>query len=317
MEDSIAHQPFRAGALDLPAWKTFLSVTAAVLLALLFVLAGVWKITDPYGAATRLTQMKVPGELAIPGTIALGITETFAALLLFVPRFRRWGAWLTGLLLVVFMAYIGVNYAALTGQDCSCFPDIKFGGVEISFKRAVGPEFFIGDGVMLLMALIAGWWARRSEGLRTSAIILGAITVFALVSYGAIYAKQTGLKAPDNITVDGQTTSLQHGRIFLYFFDPECSHCYQAAQKMAKYNWHDTRVIGIPTAMPQFAKQFLTDTGLKAGISNDLELLKKTFTFTAGPYGVALEHGRQKEQFINFDDKEPEAGLKQLGFLHR
>jgi uncharacterized membrane protein YphA (DoxX/SURF4 family) len=122
MEDSIAHQHFGAGAMELPAWKTFLAVSSAVLLAFFFLLAGVWKINDPYGAATRLTQMRVPGELAIPSAIALGIAETFGAVLLLVPRFRRWGAWITGLMLVVFMIYMGANYAALQGQDCSCFP---------------------------------------------------------------------------------------------------------------------------------------------------------------------------------------------------
>jgi hypothetical protein len=74
-------------------------------------------------------------------------------------------------------------------------------------------------------------------------------------------------------------------------------------------------VIGIPTAQPRFAQGFLKDTNLKAGISNDLEFLKKTFSFVAGPYGVALENGRQKEAFINFDEKEPKEGLKKLGFI--
>ena len=35
----------------------------------------------------------------------------------------------------------------------------------------------------------------------------------------------------------------------------------------------------IPIDTPQFAASFLHDTGLKAGTSNDLELLQKTFKF--------------------------------------
>jgi hypothetical protein len=117
------------------------------------------------------------------------------------------------------------------------------------------------------------------------------------------------------VTVDGKPYSLEHGKIFLYFFDPECSHCFEAAQRMAKYNWKDTKVVGIPTTQPRFAQSFLTDTGLKAVVSYDLDLLKKTFPFTAGPFGVALQNGRQKHQFISFDKTEPEKTLREMGYI--
>jgi uncharacterized membrane protein YphA (DoxX/SURF4 family) len=306
MEDSIAHPSLRAGALELPAWKGVLSVTAAVLLGLLFIVSGVWKISDPITWATLMIQAKVPASFGLPAAVFFGTAETFAGVLLIVPRFRRWGAWITGLLLISFIVYIGINYGALRGQECSCFPWIK---------RTIGPGFFIGDGIMLLMAVAAGAWARSSESLRSAAIILGAVAVFAGVSFGVTYARQSGIKAPDSITVDGQPYSLQHGKIFLFFFDPECSHCFEAAKNMSKFAWKDAKVIAIPTAQPRFAQDFLKDTNLKAGVSNDLALLKQTFSFVAGPYGVALENGRQKEAYINFDEKQPKEGLKQLGFI--
>jgi uncharacterized membrane protein YphA (DoxX/SURF4 family) len=306
MDDSIAHPSFRAGAFEVPAWKSLLNVSAAVLLAALFIVAGVWKITDPLGASTRMIQAKVPADLSLAAAILLGICETFGGVLLVVPRFRRWGAWVTGALLVVFMIYIGANYTALHGEECSCFPWLK---------RAVGPGFFIGDAAMLLLAFIAGYWAKPSESKRSAAIILGVLSVFAITSYGVTYARQTGLKAPDTITVDGKPMSLQHGRIVLYFFDPECSHCFEAAQRLSKLNWKDTKVIAIPTTQPRFAAGFLKDTNLKAGVSNDLDELRKTFSFVAGPYAVALENGRQKEAFNNFDQEQPAKDLRALGFV--
>src|SRR5690349_3269702 len=125
MEDSIAQAPPRAGALEAPAWKTVASVASAVLLAALFLIAGVWKITEPFDAASRMVQAKIPADLGLPAAIGFGIAETFSAVLLLIPRFRRWGAWLTGLLLVAFMLYIGYYDIVQRGAGCSCFPGLK------------------------------------------------------------------------------------------------------------------------------------------------------------------------------------------------
>jgi hypothetical protein len=247
--------------------------------------------------------------LALPGAIALGIGEMVGAVLILVPRFRRWGALLIGFLLLVFMIYIGANYGALVGKDCSCFPMVK---------RTVGPAFFVGDGVMLLMAVVAGMWARASENLRAALVILGAVVVFGGVSFGVNSARASGLQAPASITVDGKPVSLQEGKTFLFFYDPTCTHCEAAARKMAKLNWKDTMVVGIPIDTPQFAASFLHDTGLKAGTSNDLDLLKGTFKFATAPYGVALVRGHQKATVdvgLFETDGQPAATLHGLGFV--
>jgi hypothetical protein len=291
---------------ELPMWKTAVGGVSAVLVGLLFVVAGVWKLTEPYTAATLMMQARVWPAFGLICAIGFGTAETFAGSMLFFPRFRRWGGWLTAALLVIFMGYIGINYSTLRGAECNCFPWLK---------RTIGPGFFAGDGAMLLLAVLAAIWARRAENLRGAAILLSSIIIFAATSFGITYSHQTGLKAPDSITVDGQPYSLQSGKIFLFFFDPECSHCEEAAKRMSHFNWKDTQVIAIPTRMPRFGPDFLKDTKLKAKLSNDLEFLKKTFSFVAGPYGVALENGRQKQAFINFDEKEPKEGLRQLGFI--
>ncbi|HEX6896737.1 MAG TPA: MauE/DoxX family redox-associated membrane protein [Bryobacteraceae bacterium] len=297
-----------AATLDLPAWKKAIGTAAAILLALVFFSSGAWKLSDPFRWSQFLAEFHVPSPLALPGTVALGIGETFGAVLIAVPRFRRWGAWLVGLLLTVFMLYIGANYATLVGKDCSCFPLVK---------RAVGPGFFIGDGLMLAGAVLAGWWARASENLRGAAVILGIVAVFAGVSYGVNTARETGLKAPDSITVDGKPFALDQGNIFLFFYNPECMHCDAAARRMSKLNWKDTKVVAIPIQDPRFAAAFLRDTGLKAGTSNDLDLLRQTFKFVDAPYGVALERGHQKAAIAAtaFEDPEPAATLRKLGFV--
>jgi len=304
-----AHLGLDLVSIDLPAWKKGIGGVCAVLLAILFFASGAWKLTDPFRWSQFLEEFRVSGALALPGTLALGIGETLGAVLILVPRFRRWGSWLIGFLLIVFMIYIGANYPTLVGKDCSCFPLVK---------RAVGPAFFLEDGAMLLMAVLAGIWARASQNLRGALVILGAVIVFAGVSFGVNSARESGVKAPASVTVDGKPFSLQEGKTFLFFYDPTCPHCEAAARKMAKLNWTSAGIVAIPIDTPQFAASFLHDTGLKAGTSNDLALLQGTFKFATAPYGVALVRGRQKATIDvgGFEkDGEPAATLRGLGFV--
>lgn len=298
--------PDHAASLDLPGWKTAVSTVSAVLLGLLFLVAGLWKITDPIEAAARLAQAKVPGFLSEPFAVTLGVAETFSAVLLFLPRFRRWGAILTGLMLVAFMAWVGFYYAELTGKECSCFPWLK---------RAVGPGFFVGDLAMLALAAAAWLWGKRSFGLRGAALILTAIAVFGGASYGVVAARMASTKAPASVEVNGQPFSLQEGRVFLYFFDPECMHCLEAARTLAGHKWKETILLSTATRVPQFAEGFLANTGLPAKLTRDFETLKKTFPFGDPPFGVFIENGRQKAAFAIFDAQQPAAKLRELGLI--
>ncbi len=291
---------------EMAAWKSALGTLCAWLLGLLFIVAGVWKITDPLAAAERMRQALVPHALSLPAAIGFGVAETVAGAWLIVPRFRRWGAWLTGLLLVAFLLYIGVHYNALRGEDCNCFPWVR---------RAVGPAFFFSDAVMLLMAVAAGWWARPSAGRRSAAMVIGAVLVFALVSFGVAAVRQSTVTAPSWILVDGRPFSLEQGRVFIYFFDPECSHCDQAARWMSAYRWRNVTLISVPTAQPQFAQDFVNATGFRSLISTDVERLRGVFSFADPPYAVALENGRQRAAITRFDLREPRETLRRLGYV--
>jgi uncharacterized membrane protein YphA (DoxX/SURF4 family) len=306
MEESMAHPREALARLELPGWKSALGWTCAVLIALVFLASGLWKITDAPGAAVRMAQARVPQSLSLAAAICFGIAETFAGVMLLVPRFRRWGAWLGAAMLVAFMVFVAANYNALRGEECNCFPWIK---------RAVGPGFFIGDAIMLGLAVLAGLWAKPAGSLRTAILILGTVTVFALVSYGVAAMRQTGTKAPDTVTVNGKAFSLQQGKILIFYFDPECLHCVDAAKRMSKLNWNDTTVVAVPISQPQFSQGFLEDTGLKALVSTDLQPLKKIFPFVSAPAGVALVNGREKTALTQFEDNEPANTLRKIGFV--
>jgi len=311
MEASTTAGPL-SQSIEIPSWKNIAGFVAALFVAILFIAAGAYKAVDPYRIARMIEELLFPAQYSLPFTLLLSVGEMFGGVLILMPRFRRWGAAITSFLLLSFMVYIGSHYHALLGKDCSCFPWIK---------RSVGPMFFVGDGAFLAAALLAGSWAQPVTGKkRTAAVILGVVAVFTGVSFGSALSHQTGTKAPDSVLVDGKPFSLQHGRIFAFFYDPECGHCDAAARHMSKLHWaSDVTVVALPVRVPQFAESFLHDTGLKAVTSTDWKKLKETFTFGDPPFGVVLENGRERGPVSHYDDEdtgtEPAATLKQYGLV--
>ena len=301
----MAHPGGASSLLYTPGWKTAANWIAAVITSILFLSAGLWEITDvPFGAA-KMQQALVPEIVSIPAALLLGIANTITGVFVLVPRFRRWGAWLACGLLVVFMAYFAINYGALRGEECGCFPWIQ---------RAVGPAFFVTDSLMLLIAALAGWWAKPSSGMRIAGLIVAAVGVFALVSYGAAATRQTGARAPISIQTDGGRVSLIEGRTLLYFFNPECTHCLHAAKRLARLQWGDTRVIGVATEQYRFAREFMDSTGLRGPVSPDVAPLRKTFPFVDPPFAVALRHGVAQFSITSFDSEKPYEELRRLEF---
>jgi len=291
--------------LELPRWKVTLNWVAALLTGALFLVSGIWKITDPQAAAGRMIQVRIPADLSLAAALAVGIAETLAGALTVAPRLRRWGASLAALLLVAFMIFVAVQYGALRGDDCSCFPWVK---------RAVGPAFFIGDAIMLALAVIAAAWSRKPAGFRAVAVVLGTVAVVAAVSYGVAAVNSTGARAPDTVTVDGRPYPIAAGKVFVFFFNPSCTHCLAAAREMSHLRWGDTRRIAVPVENPEWAGQFLTGSGFSAVVSTDFEKLKRAFDYKTYPFAVLVEDGREKAALTKFDDGEPAASLKRAGF---
>ena len=303
-EPPLTPQPLQAEQ----SWQTIVNWICAVLISIVFLTAGLWKATDPTGAAVRLAQAKVPESLSVFAAVMFGIAETFTGVLLLIPRFRRWGSWLGSALLISFIVFIGIHYQELIGTDCSCFPWIK---------RAVGPQFFIGDGIMLLLAIGAGLWSPPPKSALSASIILGAVSVFVVLSYGVNAVRHTGTPAPATITAEsGSPISLKEGKVLIYFFDPHCLHCLAAGKKLAELDFTGTRFIGVPTDSPGSADSFMKKSGLepKGPVSTDLAPLKKVFPFSTPPAAVALQDGYEKAMLLQFEDAEPGATLRKLGF---
>ena len=289
-------------------WKANVALVAGVLLGVIYLVSGLWKLLQPYQAGEVLEQAKVHAGFGVTGAVALGILETYAAALLFTPKYRRWGGLLGSALMVFFIGWIAYYYSALVGKECSCFPIIK---------RTVGPGFFLSDGIFLLLGVLAFAWSRPVLSRRGPAVIFACLVLAGGASLGLNAAMRSKVQVPNPVVVNGKPADLTHGKVFLFFYDPQCSHCLAAAKFMSTLNWGSTEIVGIPTQQPQFAKYFLEDTHFRADTSLELEKLKKNFPFVDPPYGVALNDGRVKETFAQaqFNEPLPAPDLKKLGFV--
>ncbi len=305
MDDSMSQAPAEAAA-AYEGWRSWAAAVCAILLGLLFLAAGIWKLSDPFAAEERMTQVLVPKPLAMPAALLAGIGNTWIGVLLLVPRWRRWGAWLAGLALIIYMGYFAIFYNQLRGGDCTCFPWLE---------RVVGPGFFITDGLMLAAAVLAGLWSLPSTHWKQAGMALAAIIVMGLAIYGATLVQRGHVLAPAEIQVDGKPFALRQGRVVLYFFDPECMHCFHGAKEMGAYAWKNVRVIAAPTVNPQWATAFLRDTGLRAGVTFDTARLRETFRFGDPPYGVVLEDGRMVQSFTFAEGEDVAGMLRRLGWI--
>ncbi len=289
-------------------WKRIAATVSAILLGIVFLVSGGWKVLEPFRTGEVLEQAQVPAGMGVLGAAALGTLELFAAFLLFVPRFRRLGGLLGSALMIFFICWVAYYYHVLVGHECNCFPIIK---------RSVGPGFFVGDGVFLLLGLIAYAWSSRVATFRGPAVALLALVVLAATSFGVNAAERHNVQVPTPVVVNGKPEDLAQGKVFLYFYNPECSHCVDAARFMSKLSWGNTKIVGIPTNDPQFAKDFMDDTHFHVGTSLEVDKLRKAFTFVDPPFGVALVNGQVKETFgqAAFNEPAPEPDLKKLGFI--
>jgi uncharacterized membrane protein YphA (DoxX/SURF4 family) len=288
-------------------WKVRVGWTAAVLMAILWFVTGGWKLSDLSGWQIKLTQLLVPVSLSMPATLAVAFSEVTAAVLLLVPAWRRLGACFSALLLIVFMGYIGYNYQALRGADCSCFPWLE---------RAVGPAFFWSDGAMVALSLLAAWGSPPLGRLKQAVYAVAGVAALSAVMFAVDQSRPAVAgDLPASVQVEGGQIPLTQGPVFLYFFNPTCLHCLDAGIAMSQYRWKAV-FVGIPTQDFDIGPQFLRDAGLQGvKLSPELDRLKAIFPFEDVPYAVALRDGEVLAKMPFFEEPALGEQLRKLGFV--
>ena len=289
------------------SWKKHAGTAAALLMAIPWLVAGIYKLTIVSEFQLMLTQILVPVSLSLVGAMAVIMGDLTAGVLLVVPSWRRLGGIFSSILLIIFMGYFAINYETLKGADCSCFPWVE---------RAVGPVFFWSDGAMLVLSILAAWWAAPITKIRGAAKAVAGIVAVSLVALAVDkLGPQPDLTVPATVAVGDEQMSLHEGKVFVYFFNPMCLHCLDAGTAMAQYEWQ-APFVGVPTEEEDLAIGFVEDTGLKnVKLTPDVDTLREAFPFQDTPYAVAIENGQVKERFPFFEEPELGEKLRELGFV--
>src|SRR5215211_273305 len=96
-------------------------LVARLLLALVFLVAGVAKLADRTGSRQGLIDFGVPARLASPLGILLPLAELAVAAALIPTSTAWWGAIGALALLLLFVAGISINLARGRKPECRCF----------------------------------------------------------------------------------------------------------------------------------------------------------------------------------------------------
>ena len=94
---------------------------ARLLLAVMFVVAGLAKLADCAGSRQALIDFGAPAKLATPLGVLLPLAELAVALALVPTASAWWGALGALMLLLLFVVGIGYNLAHRRTPDCHCF----------------------------------------------------------------------------------------------------------------------------------------------------------------------------------------------------
>jgi peroxiredoxin/uncharacterized membrane protein YphA (DoxX/SURF4 family) len=146
---------------------------ARLLLAVVFILAGVAKLSDLKGSRKAITDFGLPAVLASPLALLLPLAELGVGTALIPASSAWWGALGALGLLLLFVVGISINLARGRKPDCHCFGQLH--------SAPAGWKTLARNGVL---AAVAGFvlWAGYEGGAGPSAISwLGALSTAQLL----------------------------------------------------------------------------------------------------------------------------------------
>jgi peroxiredoxin len=160
-------------------------LAARLLLAALFAIAALAKLADRAGSRHAMVDFGVPERLATPLAVVLPLAELAVAIALVPARSALSGAVGALVLLLVFMAGIGVNLALGRKPDCHCFGQLSSGPagwptLVRNIALAGVAVFVISQGPGASGVEVMGWLAELGAG--ATVAILASLIGLALVA---------------------------------------------------------------------------------------------------------------------------------------
>lgn len=157
---------------------TLVLLLARLLLAVVFLIAGLAKLADQPGSQKALSDFGVPQILAKPLRIGLPLGEMALAVALVSARWAWYGAIGALVLLLVFIA--SITYQLVQGRRPACH---CFGQLHVA---PVGPPLFVRNSLLVLIASLVVWYGRGSTELSATRwlaarLVTQQMTLFAVV----------------------------------------------------------------------------------------------------------------------------------------
>jgi uncharacterized membrane protein YphA (DoxX/SURF4 family) len=129
----------------------WLTVRVQLALGAIFVAAAIPKIADPPSFAHMIYNYRlVPDGVVNLAALWIPWVELLAGLALILGVWRRGAAFVVGLLLLVFIAAVGINLARGHAIDCGCF-DVRDAGKTEAERLADMRWVVLRDAGMLLL----------------------------------------------------------------------------------------------------------------------------------------------------------------------
>jgi peroxiredoxin len=151
-------------------------LVARLLLAGVFLVAGLAKLIDRAGSRQAMVDFGLPSPLAVPLGWLLPITELALVVTLLVASTAWWAAVAAVALLALFLAGIAVNLARGRKPACRCFGQLSAG--------PIGWSTLVRNGVLIVVAGVVVWQGRTDAGLDVPAW-LGSLGLGEILSVGA------------------------------------------------------------------------------------------------------------------------------------
>jgi uncharacterized membrane protein YphA (DoxX/SURF4 family) len=159
-----------------------LLLTARLLLAVVFALAGASKLTRRDDLRETLAEFRLPSRAASGGAFALPPVELVLAGLLVPATTARWAAAGALVLLIAFCAAIGRSLARGERPDCGCFGRVR--------STPIGPGTLVRNGgLAAAAAFVVAAGPGKSIGDAFAGIHLSPLAI-ALTVVGAVVAVQ-------------------------------------------------------------------------------------------------------------------------------